>query len=153
LLPLVRERNSSVLEYLKEPILVIDEPSGIDSFLGDVYQSLTDRFNETDAADDLGLAPEELYLTPAELRAKLDQRPRLELRTLGRAAANVDQELQLDAEAPQVQLGRSRARRRPLFLFPSVGTVPENEWKSQSVMRYHGRLADLAADLARSGRK
>ncbi|MFZ0063052.1 MAG: transcription-repair coupling factor [Pyrinomonadaceae bacterium] len=153
LLPLVRERNSSVFEYLKDAILVIDEPSGIDSFLGDVYQSLTDRFNETDAADDLGLAPEELYLTPAELRAKLDQRSRLELRTLGRAAANVDQELQLDAEAPQVQLGRSRARRRPLFLFPSVGTVPEIEWKSQSVMRYHGRLADLAADLVRSSAK
>ncbi|HET6671066.1 MAG TPA: transcription-repair coupling factor [Pyrinomonadaceae bacterium] len=151
LLPLVRERNSSVFEYLKDAILVIDEPSGIDSFLGDVYQSLADRFNETDAADDLGLAPEELYLTPAELRAKLDERPRLELRTLGRAAANVDQELQLDAEAPQVQLGRSRARRRPLFLFPSVGSVPEIEWKSQSVMRYHGRLGDLAADLEGSG--
>ena len=150
LLPLVRERNSSVFEYLKDAVLVIDEPSGIDSFLGEVYQSLADRFNETDAADDLGLAPEELYLTVEELRTKLEQRPRLELRTLGRAAANVDQELQLDAEAPQVQLGRSRTRRRPLFLFPSVGAVPEIEWKSQSVMRYHGRLADLAAEVGSS---
>ncbi len=150
LLPLVRERNSSVFDYLKDAVLVIDEPAGIDSFLGDVYQTLADRYHETDAADDLALAPEELYLTVAELRTKLDQRPRLELRTLGRAAASVDQELQLDAEAPQVQLGRSRSRRRPLFLFPSVGPVPEVDWKSQSVMRYHGRLADLAAELGRS---
>ena len=32
---------------------------------------------------------------------KLEQLPRLELRTLGRAAATVDQELLLDAEAPK----------------------------------------------------
>ena len=150
LLPIARERNTPVLAYLKNAVLVIDEPSGIESYLGDVYQSLADRFQETDAADDLGLAPEELYLTPEELRAQIDQRPRLELRTLGRAAARVDQELQLDAEAPQVQVGRSRARKRPLFLFPSAENAPEVEWKSQSVMRYHGRLADLAADVERN---
>ncbi|HKR60167.1 MAG TPA: transcription-repair coupling factor [Pyrinomonadaceae bacterium] len=150
LLPLVRERNSSVFDYLKDAVLVVDDPSGIESLLGDTYQSLADRIAETEAADDLGLAPEELYFTPEELRAQIDRRPRLELRTLGRAAANVDQELQLDAEAPKVQVGRVRARRRPLFLFPPVGTAPEIEWKSQSVMRYHGRLADLAADVERN---
>lgn len=150
LLPLVRERNSSVFEYLKDAVIVVDDPSGIDSYLGDVYQSLADRFRETDAADDLALSPEELYLPADELRALIDQRPRVELRTLGRAAARVDQELALDAEAPQVQVGRVRGRRKPLFLFPTVGQAPEIEWKSTSVMRYHGRLADLATDVARN---
>jgi transcription-repair coupling factor (superfamily II helicase) len=148
LLPLVRERNSTVFEYLKDAVLVVDDPSGIESYLGDVYQSLADRFSETDAADDLALSPDELYLPVDQLRSLIDQRARVELRTLGRAAATVDQELMLDAEAPQVQLGRARARRKPLFLFPTVGQTPEVEWKSTSVMRYHGRLADLATEVA-----
>ncbi len=76
LMPLVRERNSTVFDYLKDAVLVIDEPSGIESYLSEAYQSLADRFSETDAADDLGLAPEELYLTTEELRARIDQRPR-----------------------------------------------------------------------------
>lgn len=150
LMPLARERNSTVFEYLKDAVLVIDEPSGIESYLGEVYQSLADRYSETVAADDLALAPDELYLTVEELRARIDERPRLELRTLGRAAASVDHELVVDAEMPQVQLGRVRSRRKPLFLFPTIGQAPEIEWKSQSVLRYHGRLADLAADVARS---
>ena len=150
LMPLVRERNATVFDYLKDAVLVVDEPSGIETFLGEAYQTLAERFEETDAADDLGLAPHELYLTAEELRAKIDQQPRLELRTLGRAAATVDQELTLDAEAPQIQLGRPRVRRHPLFLFPPVGSAPEVEWRSQSVLRYHGRLADLANDVKRS---
>jgi transcription-repair coupling factor (superfamily II helicase) len=150
LMPILRERNSSIFDYMKDAVLVIDDPSGVDSFLGDVYQGLADRFQETDSADDLALAPEELYFTAEELRAQIEQRQRLELRTLGRGAAAVDQELQLDAEAPKVQLGRARSRRRPLFLFPTVNTAPEIEWQAQSVMRYHGRLADLASEVKRN---
>lgn len=148
LMPLVRERNASVFDYLKEAVLIIDEPSGIESYLSEAHQSLADRFIETEAADDLGLAPEELYLNTEELRARIDQRQRIELRTLGRAAAEPDERLALEAESPKVQLGRLRAKRRPMFLFPAVEQVPEVEWKTQSVMRYHGRLADLAADTA-----
>ena len=148
-MPLVRERNATVFDYLKDAVLVIDEPSGIESYLSEAYQSLTDRFSETEAADDLALAPEELYLTTEELRARIDQRSRIELRTLGRAAAEPDERLALEAESPKVQLGRIRTKRRPMFLFPAVEQVPEVEWKTQSVMRYHGRLADLAADTAR----
>lgn len=150
LMSMVRERNSTVFDYLKDAVLVIDEPAGIESYLGEAYQSLRDRYNETEAADDIGLAPEELYLKTEELRARIDQRQRLELRTLGRAAADIDQGLALDREAPQVQLGRARTTRPPMFLFPTVEQAPEFEWKTQSVMRYHGRLADLAADVTRS---
>jgi transcription-repair coupling factor (superfamily II helicase) len=149
LMPLVRERDSTVFDYLKDAVLVVDEPSGIDSYLSEAYQSLADRFSETEAADDLALTPDELYLTVEELRARIDQRPRVELRTLGRAAAEADERLTLEAEPPKVQLGRIRTQRHPMFLFPAVEQVPEVEWKTQSVMRYHGRLADLAADIAR----
>ncbi|MGI9165913.1 MAG: transcription-repair coupling factor [Pyrinomonadaceae bacterium] len=150
LMPLVSERNSSVFDYLKDAVLVIDEPSGIESYLAEAYQTLADRFSETEVADDLGLAPDELYLQTEELRARIDQQQRLELRTLGRAAADMDQGLALEAEASKVQLGRMRSTRRPMFLFPPVGQAPEVAWKTQSAMRYHGRLAVLAADVARA---
>src|SRR5258705_3888112 len=74
----------------------------------------------------------------------------VELRTLGRAAAEIDQGLALDAEAPKVQLGRSRGTRKPMFLFPTAETASEIEWQAQSTMRYHGRVADLAVEVVRA---
>src|SRR5438552_2829705 len=115
LMALVRERNATVFDYFKDAVLVIDEPSGIESFLGEAYQTLADRYAETDSADDIALAPRELYLTSEELRAKIDERQRLELRTLGRTAAEIDQGLALDAERPKIQLGRTRSTRYPMF--------------------------------------
>ena len=147
LMPIVRERSGSVFDYLKDAVLVIDEPSSVESYLGEVYQTLADRYAETDAADDIALRPEELYLTPEELRAKIDERQRIELRVLGRAAAELDQAVALDAEAPRIQLGRARSVRAPLFLFPVAEQAPEIEWKTQSALKYHGRLANLATDL------
>jgi transcription-repair coupling factor (superfamily II helicase) len=147
LMPVIRERSASVFDYLQDTVLIVDEPSSVETFLGEVYQTLADRYAETDAVDDIAITPEELYLSPQELRAKLDQKQRVELRVLGRAAAELDQEVALDAEAPTVQLGRRRTTRVPLFLFPVVGQVQEIEWKTQSTRKYHGRLANLAADL------
>ncbi len=147
LMPVIRERSGSVFDYLQDAVLVVDEPSSVETFLGEVYQTLADRYAETDAVDDIAVMPEELYLSPEELRAKLDQKQRVELHVLGRAAAELDQAVALDAEPPKVQLGRRRSTRAPLFLFPVAGRVPEIEWKTQSTRKYHGRLASLAVDL------
>ncbi len=149
LLPLQEERQSTVFDYLKDAVLLIDEPGGIESYLGDVYQGLAQRYAETDAADDIALRPDEIYLTSEELRAAIDQRQRLEVRTLGRAAADVDQGFALEAQIPELQVGKRRPTRLPMFLFPTVETGPEIEWKAHSVMRYHGRIADLATDVMR----
>ena len=147
LMPIVRERSATVFDYLKNAVLIVDEPGAVETYLGEVYQALTDRFEETDAADDIALRPDELYLAAEDLRSLIDQRQRVELRVLGRAAAEVDQAIALDAESPKVQLGRARNVRTPLFLFPVANQSPEVEWKTQSVLKYHGRLADLASDL------
>ncbi|HKP48147.1 MAG TPA: transcription-repair coupling factor [Pyrinomonadaceae bacterium] len=149
LMPIVRERNATLFDYLKDAVLVVDEPSGVDAFLGEVYQTLSERFDETDNADDIALRPDELYLPVEELRAKLDQVPRLELRMLGRAAAELDQAMSLDAETPKIQVGRARSTRSPLFLFPVVDQAPEVLWQTQSALKYHGRVANLASDLNR----
>src|SRR5947207_86736 len=166
LMTITKERSASIFDYLKDTVLVIDEPVAVESFLTSAFQTLEERYAETDAADDLGLAPQELYLTAEELRARIDALQRVELRALGRTAAKMDQEIALDAEQPTISLGKVRAQRRPLFLFPhedSGGHSPplndkglaagyrppfsEIEWKAQSVMRYHGRLPDLAHEV------
>ena len=176
LISLVRERSASIFDYLKNAVLVIDEPIAVENFLIDAFQTLEGRYAETDAADDLGLRPEELYLTADELRAQIDGMQRIEVRALGRTAAKIDQEIALDAEHPKISVGKERAKRKPLFLFPhesvvvndsipsrlESGLVPagrtsaaskrdaergEIDWKAQSVMRYHGRLPDLARDV------
>ncbi|HYY58518.1 MAG TPA: CarD family transcriptional regulator, partial [Pyrinomonadaceae bacterium] len=150
LMTLVRERSASAFDYLKTAVLVVDEPGAVESYLGSVYETLSARYAETESADELGLRPEELYLTPEELRARLSSLQRLELRALGRVAAIVDQQIALDAEQPELQIGRRRSASAPLFLFPAVEPAVEVEWPSQSARRYHGRLPELAGDVLRA---
>lgn len=156
LISLVSPTNSSAFDYLKDFVLVVDEPGEIDSYLSGIYTTLEDRFAETDAADDLALRPEELFLSPDELRLRIEALGRIELRTLGRAAAAVDQQIRLDAEHPSIEIGRGRSATKPLFLFPvgsgQQGEAPEIEWQSRSVRRYHGRLPELAKDIKRSAK-
>ena len=123
LISLGRENNVSTFDYLKHAVLVIDEPVAVENYLSSAFQTLEQRYAETDAADDLGLRPDELYLTAEELRSQIDRTPRVELRALGRTVAATDQELALDAEAPKISVGKERAPKKPLFLFPNV-SVP-----------------------------
>jgi transcription-repair coupling factor (superfamily II helicase) len=154
LISLANESSGSVFDYFKDAVLIVDEPIAVETFLANVFQTLEERYAETDAADDLGLSPRELYLNAEELRARIDLMPRVEMRALGRTAARIDQEIALDAEQPKISVGKERAKKKPLFLFPHEGSASwqlapdaEVEWKAQSVMRYHGRLPDLARDV------
>jgi transcription-repair coupling factor (superfamily II helicase) len=150
LISIVRERRSSVFEYLRNAVLVIDEPASVETYLGSVYETLAARYAETENADELGVRPDELYLTAEELRAALSKQKRLELRTLGRAAAAVDERLAFDVEQPEISIGRARSAGQPLFLFPAIEATVEVEWRAQSVRRYHGRLPELAEDVRRA---
>src|ERR1051326_3091791 len=153
LISIIAEESGSIFDYLQDTVLVIDEPVAVESFLAAAFQTLEERYAETDAADDLGIAPHELYLTADELRSRIDAFQRVEFRTLGRTAAKVDQEIALDSEQPRVVVGKARTPRKPLFLFPHQdfaakgAPLSEVEWKAQSVMRYHGRLPELAHDV------
>src|SRR5690349_17590762 len=150
LIPISMNCTTNVFEHLGDVVLVIDEPSGIEAYLSEFYERLSERYREIDEADDIALTPEELFLTPAELRELIPTRQRVELRTLGRTASETDMDLALEAEAPAVQLGRARGTRQPVFLFPVVESALEVEWQSQSTLRYHGRVADLAAEVSRN---
>ena len=150
LLPIVRNSNSNIFDHLSQAVLVVDEPGAIETYLGEVYENLTARYHEIDQADDIALTPEELYLSIEQLQTLIQSQQRVELRTLGRAAAELDQDLALEAEAPKVQIGRGRGPRQHTFLFPTAETAVEVEWQAQSTMRYHGRVADLAASVTRA---
>jgi transcription-repair coupling factor (superfamily II helicase) len=150
LIPIVLESRSSIFEHLKDAVLIIDEPGGIESYLSEMYESLASRYQELEQVDEIALAPDELYLTIEELRHLTAERRRVELRTLGRSASTIDQDLSLEAELPKFQIGRGRGSRRPVFLFPTAETAAEFEWQAQATMRYHGRVADLASDVARA---
>lgn len=151
LIALTTNSNSTVFDHLKDVVVVVDEPSAIESYLSEFYERLNARYNEIDQADDIGLTPEELFLNGEQLRQLIENRQRIELRTLGRVTSETDMNLQLDAEEPMIQLGRSRGPRVPAFLFPIVEKAVEVEWQAQSTMRYHGRIADLAAGVKEAG--
>ena len=150
LIPIISNVNSNIFDHLGDCVLVVDEPASVEMYLSEVYENLAIRYAEIEQADDIALSPSEIYLSPDELRTLLQRQQRVELRTLGRAAAELDQDLVLDAEAPKIQIGRTRAPRQPLFLFPASEPGFEIEWQAQSTMRYHGRVSDLANEVKRS---
>lgn len=149
LMPLVKKTNASLFDYLREFVLIVDEPSAIERRLMELEATLRTRYAETDQADELGLAPEELYLTADELRAELEKVSRVEFRALGREAARVDERFSLlDAEA--FGLASHRAEQRvPFYLFPAVERAVEIEWPARAAKSYHGNIQMLAADLQR----
>jgi transcription-repair coupling factor (superfamily II helicase) len=150
LIPLLLKTEASAFDYLTDAVLVVDEPAGVEQHLGNAFETLAARYADNEAAGEIGLRPEELYLTPEELRARLDAAARVELRALGRAAAAVDERFAGESEEPAARIGRQRPAPKPLFLFPAVADAPEVEWRSLPSKRYHGRIPDLAADVRRA---
>lgn len=149
LFPLVRASKGSAFDYLRDAVFVVDEPGGVESFLANAYEQLQARYAETDAADELGLRPDELFLTAEELRAGFANAPRIELRALGRAAAQIDEQFVTESSNPAVSIASKRAAASPMFLFPSVENATEIELRSRATRRYHGRVPELAADVKR----
>jgi transcription-repair coupling factor (superfamily II helicase) len=152
LISLVHDTKASAFDYLQgETVLVVDEPAALETYLGNSYETLTARYDEMENADEIALRPDELYLTAEELRAGLERVPRVELRTLGRAAAMTDEQFAGEAEESSVRIGRAtRATHAPMFLFPAVESAPEVAWSARAARRYHGRIAELAADVRRT---
>ncbi|MCA1849771.1 MAG: hypothetical protein LC672_01630, partial [Acidobacteria bacterium] len=150
LIPLEKETRASLFDYLRETVLVVDEPGGIENRLGSFYETLAARYAETESAGEIGLRPHELYLTAEELRAGVERARRVELRALGREAAATDERFATEAEAPKVEIGRARPVGQRLFLFPAVESAEEIELRSRAARRYHGRIPELAADLRRA---
>ncbi len=92
LISLVKPRTSSIFDYLKDCVFIVDEPTNIEHHLGEFYENVERRFTETNENDEIGLEPHELFLSVEELREKLSKLQRLELRALGSSASKIDEE-------------------------------------------------------------
>lgn len=95
LISLTFPRKSSLFDYLKDFVLVIDEPTTIELHLSEFYENLNRRYEQICEIDEIGLEPNELFLTPEELREKLDKNKRIELRSLGISASETDEDFQV----------------------------------------------------------
>lgn len=92
---LVNPKNASVFDYLKDAVFVVDEPAPVEQTLTNFYETLEKHYAEITEADDIGLEPHELFLSGETLREKLADKQRVELRALGRTAAQTDEEFQV----------------------------------------------------------
>ena len=155
LIPLSKPRTSSIFDYLTDCVFVIDEPTMVENTLADFYGHLEERFSEIDEADDIGLAPEELFLSAAELRETLERQKRVELRSLGKTAAQTDEDFQVSQESGVEsrelleKLGkRSKGQeRKPLFLFSTAEKSADIELGSRSTRKFHGNVKDFAGEI------
>src|SRR5438270_1220859 len=91
LIPLVVKTDASAFDYLDDAVRVVDAPAGIEQHLAQSFETVAARFAENESAGEIGLRPEELYLSVEELRAKVNESARVEFRALGRAAAVTDE--------------------------------------------------------------
>ena len=134
------EFQFDVFDHLQDVVIVVDEPSTVESYLGDFYERINERYREIDQADDIALTPEELFFNAEQ---PLGSSARASARAaLARIAAETD----LNPVGRRSADGPARTHARPacpVFCFPCRDAV-EVEWQAQSTMRYHGRIADLA---------
>jgi len=156
LLPLLRQLSASVFDYLRDTVLIVDEPGELEKQVRTTLEELQRDYDRAESIDELALAPEKLFLTPDELRTHIGQAQRIELRLLGSAAFEFQEELSTERITGQPAEGAtpnkfaafvSRDPSAPLFLFPLEPNTTEVNISSRAVRRWHGHVADLARDL------
>ena len=137
LFPLVKPITGNVFDYLKDFVFVIDELSAIEHSLENFYKQTAEHHDALVDLGDFGLEPKELFLEPADLRDRVAVAQRVELRSLGRTAAATDEEFAVGENGGEA----------PMFLFPSAEKAVELEIQSRSTRKFHGVIADFAAQI------
>ena len=136
-LPLNKPRSSTIFDHLNDHVLVIDEPTAVEHALAELYENVDRGYRSITEAGDIGLAPDELFVTADELRRNLGPRKMIELRSLGRTAGATDEEFTLGSES---------GGPRPLFLFSTAGKAFEIEIQSRSTRKFHGDFPAFVAE-------
>ncbi|HKX26657.1 MAG TPA: transcription-repair coupling factor [Blastocatellia bacterium] len=159
LMPLIQPLTASVFDYLDDMVLVVEEPAEIEKNIRSALDEMQRSYDRVESVDELALPPEKLFLTPDELRARLDRRAKVELRLLGSSALTIEEELSTEeihaggkpetGDGAQLEAFLTRNPSAPLFLFPPEPGAIEIEISSRAVRRWHGRFADLAVEVKR----
>ncbi len=137
LIPLVKPFEGTVFDHLSDCVFVIDEPSAVEQTLASHYEHLNSTFDAITESGEVGLAPNELFITPDDLRTKLEKTLSLEFRALGKTAAGTDEEFAVG----------ETTKAKPLFLFPASAKTTEIEFQSRSTRRFHGNIAAFVTEL------
>ncbi|MGH7783902.1 MAG: CarD family transcriptional regulator, partial [Candidatus Binatia bacterium] len=143
--PMVSSLEGSVFDYLSDCVFVIDEPITIEQSLSAFYENTDARYAAITEADEIGLEPRELFLQAGELRDKVASAQRIELRSLGKTAAETDEGFRLDG----LEAGGSS----PLFLFPTAERSVEVEIQSRSVRKFNGDVQAFATEIRSSSER
>jgi len=139
-LPLTKPLSSTIFDHLSDHIFVIDEPISVEHCLSEIIDQTERSYQTTIEAGEVGIEPNGLFLSVEELRSRLE-RPRIELRSLGRTAAATDEEFQGG---------------NPLFLFPTAERSEDIQIRSRSTRKFHGEIKAFVTELgfdSRSKRK
>jgi len=134
LIPLSKPRKGTIFDYLEDFVFVIDEPAVVENALSKLYGNSQARLETITDLGEPGLEVEELFLAPDELRSKMDDASRLELRSLGRTAASTDEDFATDVA-------------NPMFLFPTAAKSSEIEILSRSTRKFLGKIRDSAENI------
>ncbi len=160
LIPLAKPLGATVFDHLPDCVFVIDEPTAVEHSLTGLYEHVNDNFDAITQSGEVGLESKELFLTPEELRTKLEKNRSLELRALGRTAAGTNEEFQIRSEPGAVATGSPVAERKnpvatapgsdsriPLLLFSTAEKATEIEIQSRSTRKFHGDIQSFVTEL------
>ncbi len=159
LIPASKPLTATIFDHLPDCIFVIDEPTGIEHSLTGIYDHIDKSFHSTIDSGEIGLAPDELFLTPEQLRSNLETKTSLEMRSLGRTAGKIDEQFQIGGgnlsgsegvvrgdERGTLPTGRVSAS-TPLFLFSTATKATEIELQSRSTHKFHGNIQKFVIEL------
>jgi transcription-repair coupling factor (superfamily II helicase) len=150
LMPLVKPLKGTVFDFLDDAIFVIDEPSIVEQSLASLYDLFDRRHTSLMETGEIGLAPSELFIQPDELRKRLDEMHRIELRALGKTAAVTDEEFAVSDSSDVAAIIPTRSSQRalePLFLFPATAKAENIEILSRSTRNFHGDFAGFVSNI------
>ncbi len=153
LIALTKPLTGNVFDYLHDRVFIIDEPQLIEQTLAGIYDNLDQHFRQTIDAGDIALEPHELFLDAEDLRTHLGSSKRVELRALGKTAAETDEGFAVTGGEPNdggvgTAISAGRASATPLFLFPTAERSVDFEILSRSTRKYHGDFPAFTSDLS-----
>ncbi len=146
-LPLVKPLKATIFDYIKDAELIVDEPALVEQSLVSLYDNLHRRYSSLSETGEIGLPPADLFLTVEEVRGHLDDRRRIELRSLGHSAAVTDDEFVIEgANSNRSDITGRFSAAVPLFLFPTAEASNEIAIQSRSTRKFRDDLEAFVAE-------
>ncbi len=88
LIPASQPLEAKLFDYLDDAVFVLDEPELLYRAYGEYFETLEHRHDQTVSVGALALPPEQLFLSPDDVRASIGKYPWLGLEELGESGSN-----------------------------------------------------------------